>query len=135
MWGLRGGGFGWFFLGFLNAFIDIKNVTNCFLTKMIKTQISKLYGPDVSILARPFSKAKIPFCLRAKFETSGPLYKYKPCIFSCLGQSEPTTVSLYQHKEWPSDQETPSSFQAMLAFMQLTLPHHEEKEPIVVHCM
>ena len=57
-----------------------KNVANCLLTKITQMQISKLSGPDVSILAGPFSKAeKRP----ARIETSGPLNS-KICILVIL---------------------------------------------------
>ena len=35
-----------------------KNVANCLLTEVTKVQISKYWGPDVSILAGTFSKAE-----------------------------------------------------------------------------
>ncbi|XP_038048236.1 receptor-type tyrosine-protein phosphatase kappa-like [Patiria miniata] len=51
-------------------------------------------------------------------------------------KSEPArNVCQFQIQDWPSDQEVPSSRQGMFTLMELTQKWHEERPPIVVHCM
>ncbi|XP_022101762.1 receptor-type tyrosine-protein phosphatase T-like isoform X2 [Acanthaster planci] len=51
-------------------------------------------------------------------------------------KAEPArTVCQFQCQDWPADEEVPSSRQGILTLMDLTQQWHEEKSPIVVHCM
>ncbi|XP_038048243.1 receptor-type tyrosine-protein phosphatase delta-like [Patiria miniata] len=51
-------------------------------------------------------------------------------------KSEPIrTVCQFQVQDWPSDQPVPRSRQGLLTLMEVTQKWHEERPPIVVHCM
>ncbi|XP_038048244.1 receptor-type tyrosine-protein phosphatase mu-like [Patiria miniata] len=51
-------------------------------------------------------------------------------------KSEPIrTVCQFHVQDWPSDQPVPRSRQGLLTLMEVTQKWHEERPPIVVHCM